>query len=110
MKVLLLAGCQSNIDSLVQDHYGEPLIDFQINKLLGYGYEVTIVVSGDQADDLLRSSRSIKYCELVFDANKDGNIDIYVSSGGYHNYESNDILLKDRLYFGDGNGNFEFCN
>ncbi len=44
---------------------------------------------------------------VFFDANADGNIDIYVSSGGYHNFEQNDIRLQNRLYLGDGKGGFE---
>ncbi len=43
---------------------------------------------------------------IFFDANVDGNIDLYVASGGYHDIELKDNLLQDRLYLGDGNGNF----
>ncbi|SIQ09719.1 VCBS repeat-containing protein [Maribacter ulvicola] len=43
----------------------------------------------------------------LFDANNDGNLDIYVASGGYHNLAANDLLLQDRIYIGDGKGNFE---
>ncbi|MEP2238238.1 MAG: VCBS repeat-containing protein, partial [Maribacter sp.] len=43
----------------------------------------------------------------LFDINNDGNLDIYIASGGYHNLASNDILLQDRLYLGDGTGNFK---
>ncbi len=42
----------------------------------------------------------------IFDANGDGNADIYVASGGYHNFKPNDPLFKNRLYLGDGKGNF----
>lgn len=40
-----------------------------------------------------------------FDANRDGFIDLYVSSGGYSNYVVDDPLLQDRLYINDGKGN-----
>ncbi len=40
------------------------------------------------------------------DADSDGNLDVYVASGGYHNLKPQDELLRDRLYFGDGKGNF----
>ncbi len=40
-----------------------------------------------------------------FDANRDGFIDLYVSSGGYSSYASDDPLLQDRLYINDGKGN-----
>lgn len=43
---------------------------------------------------------------VIFDANGDSNLDIYVTTGGYFNYEANDGLLQDRLYLGDGRGNF----
>ena len=43
---------------------------------------------------------------VFFDANSDGFNDLYVVSGGYHNYIPNDVLLQDRLYLGDGKGNF----
>ncbi|WP_405399800.1 VCBS repeat-containing protein [Maribacter sp. Asnod2-G09] len=42
----------------------------------------------------------------LFDVNNDGNLDMYVASGGYHNFAQNDPLLQDRLYLGDGKGNF----
>ena len=49
--------------------------------------------------------------DAVFvDANGDGFTDIYVASGGYHNYLPNDGLLNDRLYLNDGKGNFTKSN
>lgn len=41
-----------------------------------------------------------------FDANGDGNADLYVASGGYHHLSPGDPRLLDRLYFGDGIGGF----
>lgn len=41
-----------------------------------------------------------------FDANGDGSMDLYLASGGYHNYQPADPLLQDRLYMGDGKGGF----
>ncbi len=51
-----------------------------------------------------------KLCEdadaLFVDVNNDGFNDLYVTSGGYHNYSAGDVLLQDRLYINDGKGNF----
>lgn len=43
---------------------------------------------------------------VFFDADGDNYTDLYVASGGYHNYTSEDALLQDRLYINDGKGNF----
>lgn len=43
---------------------------------------------------------------VFFDANGDNFLDLYVCSGGYGNYQSNDPALQDRLYLNDGKGHF----
>jgi hypothetical protein len=43
----------------------------------------------------------------VFDANGDGHQDIYIGSGGYHDFTADDPRLVDRLYINDGKGNFQ---
>ncbi|UBM60120.1 VCBS repeat-containing protein [Marinilongibacter aquaticus] len=40
------------------------------------------------------------------DIDKDGDLDLYVCSGGYHDFSAHDTRLQDRLYFNDGLGNF----
>ena len=42
---------------------------------------------------------------LVFDANVDGNPDVYIASGGFHNASGNKAY-QDRIYINVGNGNF----
>ena len=42
----------------------------------------------------------------MLDVDGDGHLDIYVAAGGYHDYGENDPKLQDRLYMGDGKGNF----
>ncbi|MDP9080177.1 MAG: VCBS repeat-containing protein [Bacteroidota bacterium] len=42
---------------------------------------------------------------LLFDANGDGKLDLYITSGGYSNSPGNKAY-QDRLYLNDGKGNF----
>ncbi len=42
----------------------------------------------------------------ILDADKDGDSDIYIASGGYHTFAEQDGALQDRLYLNDGKGNF----
>ncbi|MEM9718742.1 MAG: VCBS repeat-containing protein [Bacteroidota bacterium] len=43
---------------------------------------------------------------VLIDVNKDGYLDLYVASGGYHKWKPKDEMLQDRLYINDGKGNF----
>jgi hypothetical protein len=47
---------------------------------------------------------------IFFDADNDKDPDLYVASGGYHDYKANDRALQDRLYLNDGAGNFSQSN
>ena len=43
---------------------------------------------------------------LFVDMDADGDLDLYVASGGYANLEPNAPFLQDRIYINDGKGNF----
>jgi hypothetical protein len=44
---------------------------------------------------------------VMFDANGDGKLDLFVASGGYGNFTAVDPALQSRLYINDGSGHFK---
>ncbi|MDN3686763.1 VCBS repeat-containing protein [Cyclobacterium jeungdonense] len=63
-----------------------------------------------QGLDLSGDSKSADSDALFFDANGDGWLDLYIVSGGYHDFASDSPELQDRLYLNEGGGNFRKSN
>ncbi len=47
---------------------------------------------------------------VFFDADGDGDQDLYVASGGYQDFSPQDLVLQDNLYLNDGQGDFEVAS
>jgi hypothetical protein len=56
--------------------------------------------------DIAKDSASEDVAAVFFDADGDGNPDLYIASGGYE-FNENDPALQDRIYFNDGKGGFK---
>jgi len=69
MHVLLLGGYRNQPLGLGQSKDGEVWIDYQIQSLKALGLSPIVVLAGAHADDVLRASRHLESCELVFDTN-----------------------------------------
>jgi hypothetical protein len=71
VEVLLLSGYRPHPIGLKKLSSGELLLDHQICSLKEMGLTPVVILSGNHADDVLRTSRELESCELVFDANDD---------------------------------------
>ncbi len=63
--------------------------------------------SSPQQADLMAAYQDAEDTHALFaDLNGDGWLDLYVGSGGYGNFTSEDSLLQDRIYWNNGKGKF----
>ena len=110
---LLLKQLSHNGPSMVKaDVNNDGLEDIIIGG--GEGQETTLYLQSKTNEFIQKSipdfgldRDSIDSDIAVFDSNSDGHQDIYISSGGYHNFTENDPRLQDRIYLGNGRGDFK---
>lgn len=94
----------------VADVNGDGLEDFYVcgasgpSGMLMLQTQSGTFVPGNNAQ-FAQNSASEEIDALFFDADNDGDKDLYVASGGYQ-YDDENPLLLDHLYFNDGKGNF----
>jgi hypothetical protein len=92
------------------DVNGDGLEDLFIGSLQGQSSSLYIqspngfVLSGQEA--FLADSVASTVSVLFFDADGDGDLDLYCASGGYDDLTEGDSRLQDRLFINDGKGNF----
>ena len=96
----------------VADIDGDGLDDFYLGGAKGYpGQLYRQTTSGTFSSLPPEAFRSHQLSEdldaLFFDADQDGDQDLYVVSGG-NEYAADSPQLQDRLYFNDGNGRFSY--
>ncbi len=96
------------------DVNGDGLDDFFVGNALGAAAALYIQDTSGKFKNTNESlwKTEAKYEDanaLFFDAEGDGDLDLYVVSAGYELSE-NDTLLQDRLYLNDGKGNFSKNN
>ncbi len=95
----------------VGDTNDDGLEDFYVGGAAGFSGELFIQNSNGQFSrkKLKLDSVSEDLGVLLFDADGDTDLDLYIVSGG-SSQSPNSSLFKDRLYVNDGSGNFEISN
>ncbi len=97
----------------IADINGDGENDIYISGAKGYSGQILLGSNMDLAtmenSDFDKNSGSEDSSSLFFDADNDGDLDLYVCSGGveFSKYSSN---FLDRLYFNDGDGNFKLSD
>jgi hypothetical protein len=111
-KQLLLPQKQSTIDNTIQvaDINADGLDDLFIGNTMGYPSEMYLQTKEGRFKKLNENlfNKDKQYNDnsaMFFDADTDGDLDLYVTSGNY-SLPENDPLQKDRLYINNGKGIF----
>jgi enediyne biosynthesis protein E4 len=91
----------------VGDITGNGLDDIYISGSAGVGGKLFLQISEGKFEErtFLENIEADEMGALFFDADGDGDLDLYVVSGGSRNHE-NPQLFQDKLYINDGKGNF----
>jgi hypothetical protein len=94
----------------VADINNDGLEDFFIGGAKGQSSQIFLQIQNQTFTNkytlsFAKNSESEDVASAFFDADNDGDKDLYVAAGGYE-FNENDLLLQDRLYFNDGKGNF----
>ena len=114
---ILLPHQQSTLGPAIAvgDVNGDGFEDFYVGGALGQQGELYLQTL---VEGFIRSSQPIFTTDakfedtgaLFFDAEGDGDIDLYVASGGGGEVAKREYLLQDRLYLNDGKGAFSKSN
>jgi hypothetical protein len=94
----------------VADVNGDGLDDLFIGSAQGQSSQLYMQTKEgfrlSEQDDFLADSVSVTSSILFFDADGDGDADLYCASGGYNDFTEADARLQDRLFMNDGTGHF----
>jgi hypothetical protein len=90
-KIILLAG-ESNLSTALTEVNGMPFIDWQIQNLLSLNFEIYVVVDTKSSDLIIRNSKKLDECELVYDANYNSSFMTNFRSALYVTYNMSFIL------------------
>lgn len=111
---ILLPHSQSNVGPSITkgDVNGDSLEDFYIGGAAGQGGALYVQQTNGtfttQAGPWSRHAAAEDTGGVFFDADTDGDLDLYVTSGGAQKEEGH-FFYTDRLYINDGKGNFNFA-